>query len=71
MHFKSDYCDLRPGASHGTAWELEKVRGNVTLAMLPLAVLSGTASLGVFGNDSLIFRREFSSGDLLSPCLNS
>ena len=50
------------GAVHGTAWELEKVRGNVTLAMLTLAVISVIASLGVFGKDRLVFCREASSG---------
>lgn len=55
---------LAAGAVHGTAWELEKVRGNVTLAMLTLAVISVIASLGVFGKDRLVFCREASSGKL-------
>ena len=50
------------GAAHGTAWEIEKVRGNVTLAMLTLAIISVIASLGVFGKDRLVFCRETSSG---------
>lgn len=50
---------------HGTAWEMEKVRGNVTLAMLTLAIISVIASLGVFGKDRLVFCREASSGKLL------
>jgi hypothetical protein len=53
---------VSPGAVHGTAWELEKVRGNVTLAMLTLAIISVVASLGVFGKDRLVFCRESSSG---------
>ena len=55
------------GAVHGTAWELEKVRGNVTLAMLTLAIISVVASLGVFGKDRLVFCRESSSGASGSP----
>lgn len=51
------------GAVQGTAWELEKVRSNVTLSMLTLAVISVVASLGVFGKDRLVFWRESSSGD--------
>ena len=53
---------LGAGAVHGTAWELERVRGNVTLAMLTLAIISVVASLGVFGKDRLVFWRESSSG---------
>ena len=53
---------LVAGAVHGTAWELERVRGNVTLAMLTLAIISVVASLGVFGKDRLVFWRESSSG---------
>ena len=53
---------LAAGAVHGTAWELERVRGNVTLAMLTLAIISVVASLGVFGKDRLVFWRESSSG---------
>jgi len=38
------------------------VRGNVTLAMLTLAIISVVASLGMFGRDRLVFCRESSSG---------
>ena len=63
--FTGDFAELAlytAGAVHGTAWELEKVRGNVTLAMLTLAVISVIASLGVFGKDRLVLCREASSG---------
>ena len=52
---------------------MEKVRGNVTLAMLTLAIISVIASLGVFGKDRLVFCREASSGklaDMLCPLLS-
>ena len=49
---------------HGTAWELEKVRGNAVMAMLTLAIISTVASLQVFGKDRLIFWRESASGGL-------
>lgn len=52
------------GAVHGTAWELEKVRGNAVMAMLTLAIISTVASLQVFGKDRLIFWRESASGGL-------
>lgn len=55
-------CVCNTGAVHGTSWELEKVRSNVTLAMLTLAVISVVASLGVFGKDRLVFWRESASG---------
>lgn len=58
---------LVTGAAHGTAWEIEKVRGNVTLAMLTLAIISVIASLGVFGKDRLIFCREAASGNFARP----
>ena len=54
----------RAGAVHGTAWELEKVRGNAVMAMLTLAIISTVASLQVFGKDRLIFWRESASGGL-------
>ncbi len=50
------------GAVHGTAWELEEVRGNAVKTMLTLAAISTVASLQVFGKDRLIFWRESASG---------
>jgi hypothetical protein len=47
---------------HGTAWELEEVRGNAVKTMLTLAAISTVASLQVFGKDRLIFWRESASG---------
>lgn len=49
---------------HGTAWELEEVRGNAVKTMLTLAAISTVASLQVFGKDRLIFWRESASGSL-------
>jgi hypothetical protein len=55
------------GAVHGTAWELEEVRGNAVKTMLTLAAISTVASLQVFGKDRLIFWRESASGAALPP----
>lgn len=54
---------LCAGAVHGTAWELEEVRGNAVKTMLTLAAISTVASLQVFGKDRLIFWRESASGE--------
>lgn len=50
------------GAVHGTAWDLETVRGNAVMAMLLLGCISVISSLQVFGKDRLIFWRESASG---------
>ena len=51
-----------PGATHGTAWELEHVRGNTVMALLALTVITCVASLQVFGKDRLVFWRESAAG---------
>ncbi len=58
----SNTAHMRAGAVHGTAWELEEVRGNSVKTMLTLAAISTVASLQVFGKDRLIFWRESASG---------
>ncbi|KAK9803611.1 hypothetical protein WJX72_004863 [[Myrmecia] bisecta] len=50
------------GASHGTAWTLERVRGNSVMAMMTLGVIAAASSLQVFGKDRLVFWRESASG---------
>lgn len=58
------------GAVQGTSWELERVRGNVTLSLLTLSVISVIASLSVFGKDRLVFYRESAAGPPQQPyCL--
>ena len=48
---------------HGTAWELERVRGNAVMSMLTLSIISVVASLGVFGKDRVVFWRESAAGE--------
>ena len=43
----SNTAHMRAGAVHGTAWELEEVRGNSVKTMLTLAAISTVASLQV------------------------
>jgi len=55
------------GAMHGTGSVATDVRGQCTLVLLTLGILSASTSLSVFGKDKLIFWREKSSGVAVLP----
>ena len=62
---------LGAGAVHGTAWDLDAMRGNAVMAMLTLAVISTVSALQVFGKDRLIFWRERACGAYQSCMLKA
>ncbi|KAL4536815.1 hypothetical protein Ndes2526A_g06320 [Nannochloris sp. 'desiccata'] len=55
------------GAMHGTGSVATDVRGQCTLVLLTLGILSASTSLTVFGKDKLIFWRENASGVAVLP----
>jgi ABC-type multidrug transport system ATPase subunit len=55
------------GAMHGTGSVATDVRGQCTLTLLTLGILSASTSLSVFGKDKLVFWRENASGVAVLP----